>query len=140
MDKSAVTLANGTEIAYLERAGGELPLVLLHGITDNARTYEPLLAGISPRCRVFALDFRGHGESAKPETLYDADAYADDVRCFIQETFGVETRDVQRYVELLEHRWPPASRARRRGSLPGFASVRTPSARPGNVPGTGTCR
>ena len=65
MDKSTVTLSNGTRIAYLERAGGELPLVLLHGITDNARTYEPLLTGISPRCHVFALDLRGHGESTK---------------------------------------------------------------------------
>ena len=88
MDKSTVTLANGTEIAYLERPGGEVPLVLLHGISDNARTYEPLLAGISPRARVFALDFRGHGESAKPDTLYDTDAYADDVRCFVQEAVG----------------------------------------------------
>jgi pimeloyl-ACP methyl ester carboxylesterase len=88
VDKSTATLSNGTRIAYLERTGGDVPLVLLHGITDNARTYEPVLARISPRCHVFALDLRGHGESAKPDALYDADAYADDVRHFIQEITG----------------------------------------------------
>jgi pimeloyl-ACP methyl ester carboxylesterase len=88
MDKSTTTLSNATQIAYLERGGGEVPLVLLHGITDNARTYEPLLTGISPRCRVFALDLRGHGDSSKPDTVYDTEAYADDVRHFIQEVTG----------------------------------------------------
>jgi len=88
MDKSTVTLGNNTRLAYLERGGSGLPLVLLHGITDNARTYEPLLAGIDPGCRVFALDFRGHGDSDKPETRYDTETYADDVRHFIREVVG----------------------------------------------------
>ena len=93
IEKSTAALSNGTRIAYLERTGsaapgGELPLVLLHGITDNARTYEPLLDRINPRCHVFALDFRGHGESDKPDSLYDTDAYADDVRHFIREVVG----------------------------------------------------
>jgi pimeloyl-ACP methyl ester carboxylesterase len=88
MKKSTITLGNDTEIAYLERPAGEVPLVLLHGITDNARTYEPLLDGISARCHVYALDLRGHGESAKPDTTYDAEAYADDVRHFVREQIG----------------------------------------------------
>jgi pimeloyl-ACP methyl ester carboxylesterase len=88
VNKSTITLSNGTSIAYLERPGGTQPLVLLHGITDNARTYEPLLAGIDSRCRVLAMDFRGHGDSDKPETRYDAEAYADDVRCFVSELTG----------------------------------------------------
>ncbi len=92
MEKSAVTLSNASRITYLARAGGEVPLLLLHGITDNARTYEPLFAGISPRCRVFALDFRGHGDSSKPDTRYDAEAYADDVRHFIREVVGGPVR------------------------------------------------
>lgn len=88
MDKQTITLDNGTRIAYLHRPGGDMPLVLLHGITDNARTYEPLMAGISPRCTVYALDFRGHGDSDKPESVYDAESYADDVRHFITEVIG----------------------------------------------------
>ncbi len=88
MERKTVTLGNGTTISYLERQGGDEPLVLLHGITDNARTYEPLAARISDRFTVYALDFRGHGQSSKPDDLYDTDAYADDVRCFIREVAG----------------------------------------------------
>ena len=88
MDKTTVTLGNNTRIAYLDRSGGETPLILLHGITDSARSYEPLLEYISPACRVFALDHRGHGDSDKPDTHYSTEAYADDVRHFIREVVG----------------------------------------------------
>jgi pimeloyl-ACP methyl ester carboxylesterase len=88
MKKTTVALGNGIRLACLERPGGEVPLVLLHGITDNALTWAPVLDGIDPRCRVLAPDFRGHGESDKPEAFYDAEAYADDVRHLIDEIVG----------------------------------------------------
>ena len=88
MERKTVALGNGLTLSYLERAGGSEPLVLLHGITDSAKTYEPLADGISERFKVYALDFRGHGESDKPDSLYDTDAYADDVRHFIREVVG----------------------------------------------------
>lgn len=88
MNKTTVALANGTRLAYLERPGGDVPLVLLHGITDNALTWVPVLDRIDPRCRVLAVDLRGHGESDKPDAWYDAEAYADDVRHFIDQQFG----------------------------------------------------
>jgi pimeloyl-ACP methyl ester carboxylesterase len=47
--------------------------------------------GIDPRCRVVALDLRGHGGSDRPGALYDAEAYADDVRHFIDEIAGAPT-------------------------------------------------
>ena len=85
MDKKTVKLSNGAEIAYLERLGGSQPLVLLHGITDSCLTFEPFLSSINANCHVFALDLRGHGDSSKPEARYTTEAYADDVRAFIQE-------------------------------------------------------
>ena len=88
MERKSVGLSNGTTLSYLERQGGTEPLVLMHGITDSASTYEPLMDRIESRFHVHALDFRGHGQSDKPETLYDTDAYADDVRCFIREVAG----------------------------------------------------
>ena len=88
MDRKTAALANGLTLSYLERPGGSEPLVLLHGITDSAKTYEPLADQISDRFKVYALDFRGHGESDKPDSLYDTDAYADDVRHFIREVVG----------------------------------------------------
>ena len=88
MDRKTASLGNGVTLSYLERTGGSEPLVLLHGITDSARTYEPLAAESSDRFKVYALDFRGHGASDKPDALYDTDAYADDVRHFIREVVG----------------------------------------------------
>lgn len=85
VQSQSVRLANGTDIAYLERPGSGTKVVLLHGITDNALTYAPLFDRIDSTAHVFALDFRGHGHSAKPEIRYDTDAYADDVRHFIRE-------------------------------------------------------
>ena len=60
MNKTMVSLGNGIDLACIERPGGEVPLVLLHGITDNAFTWLPLLDRLDSRCRVVALDFRGH--------------------------------------------------------------------------------
>jgi pimeloyl-ACP methyl ester carboxylesterase len=88
MKKSTHTLGSGVRLACLERPGGEVPLVLLHGISDNALTWAPVLDGIDARCRVIAPDLRGHGESDKPEARYDAEAYADDVRRLIEEVVG----------------------------------------------------
>jgi len=84
MEKQTMTLDNGAEIAWLERPGDGDTLVLLHGITDNAGTYTGLMADIDSSCHIYALDFRGHGDSFKPDDLYDTDAYADDVRHFIR--------------------------------------------------------
>lgn len=84
-ERKRASLPNGTSVSYLERSGGNLPLLLLHGITDSALTYEPLMDGLDERFHVYALDFRGHGHSDKPESRYDTDAYADDVRHFIRE-------------------------------------------------------
>lgn len=88
LDRRSASLGNGTRVSYLERPGGTEPLLLLHGITDNARTYEPLIRGLDARFHVYALDFRGHGGSDKPGTRYDTDAYADDVRHFVREVVG----------------------------------------------------
>ena len=88
MNRQTVRLENGSEIAYLERAGGSQPLVLLHGITDNADTYLPVLNGIHADSHVLALDFRGHGESTRGPGVYDTAAYAEDVAAFIDQVVG----------------------------------------------------
>jgi pimeloyl-ACP methyl ester carboxylesterase len=40
------------------------PVVLLHAYTQHARSWDTLARGLADRCRVLALDQRGHGESA----------------------------------------------------------------------------
>src|SRR5689334_6122580 len=55
----------GLDLHYVEWGPPEAPpVVLLHGITGHARTWDHLARALSPRFRVLALDQRGHGDSA----------------------------------------------------------------------------
>ena len=40
------------------------PLVLLHGYTSHARSWDSFARAMAEQYRVYALDQRGHGESA----------------------------------------------------------------------------
>ncbi|MFM2069768.1 MAG: hypothetical protein RLZZ623_31 [Actinomycetota bacterium] len=58
---------------------GEGPaLVLIHGITECLETWRPLIAPLSDRYRVIAVDLRGHGRSGGGDT-YDPVTLATDV-------------------------------------------------------------
>jgi pimeloyl-ACP methyl ester carboxylesterase len=51
-------------IAY-ERTGSGPSLVLVHGITENRHSWDPLVPRLAERFDVVAVDLRGHGESAR---------------------------------------------------------------------------
>jgi pimeloyl-ACP methyl ester carboxylesterase len=58
-------------------------LVLLHGYTGHARSWDHFAAHMSDRYRVLALDQRGHGESAwAPAGQYGTDEMVQDLRAF----------------------------------------------------------
>jgi pimeloyl-ACP methyl ester carboxylesterase len=56
------------------------PLLLLHGITGHARTWDHLASALQPAFHVIALDQRGHGDSQwAPGGDYSVGAMAGDV-------------------------------------------------------------
>jgi pimeloyl-ACP methyl ester carboxylesterase len=56
--------------AYLEQgAGGDIPIVFLHGFLGDSRNWLPVMEHL-PDHRCIALDLLGFGESAKPELRY----------------------------------------------------------------------
>jgi pimeloyl-ACP methyl ester carboxylesterase len=58
--------------------GSGPPLVLLHGITEDASFWAPVVPLLTPWATVVSVDLRGHG--ASPDAAdYDLDAMADDV-------------------------------------------------------------
>ncbi|WP_292321390.1 alpha/beta hydrolase [Mesorhizobium sp.] len=52
----------GLDLAYIEIAGAEPPLLLLHGVTDSSRSFSLLASRLSGR-RLIIPDLRGHGAS-----------------------------------------------------------------------------
>jgi pimeloyl-ACP methyl ester carboxylesterase len=77
-------LANGLHLSYAER-GGNLgtPLILLPGIADSWRIFEPLLAELPESVHAYALSQRGHGDSDKPATGYRTRDFVEDLRLFM---------------------------------------------------------
>jgi pimeloyl-ACP methyl ester carboxylesterase len=71
--------ADGTTIAYdvVGDATGS-QVVLVHGITESAATWDPIVERLAPRHQVVTLDLRGHGRSASADE-YRLDALASDV-------------------------------------------------------------
>jgi pimeloyl-ACP methyl ester carboxylesterase len=79
----------GQKIAYTESAGTGRPVVLVHGNSSSARTWQPLLTGpFGEQFRCLALDLPGHGRSApaaRPGT-YSLPGYAEVLTEFARAT------------------------------------------------------
>lgn len=73
-----IRTGDGVTLRYLE-AGSGSPLVIVPGWSATAATFHHQLDGLSERCRVIALDPRGHGTSDKPAYGYRVSRLAADV-------------------------------------------------------------
>jgi pimeloyl-ACP methyl ester carboxylesterase len=85
-----IALPNGESLAYIDmgdRAGP--PVVLIHGYTDNARDWAPMVPFLSKRFRLILVDIRGHGQSSKPECCYTRLDFAYDVKLLL-DALGVQ--------------------------------------------------
>jgi pimeloyl-ACP methyl ester carboxylesterase len=66
------------------RRDGAPDLVLLHGFTSHARSWDAFAEAMTDRYRVLALDQRGHGESDwAPANSYGVADMADDLAAFV---------------------------------------------------------
>lgn len=71
--------ADGTTIEYEESGTGEGPAVILvHGITESRRAWDPVAERLARDHRVIALDLRGHGGSGTA-ARYDLESMGGDV-------------------------------------------------------------
>jgi pimeloyl-ACP methyl ester carboxylesterase len=82
--KTTVALPDGETLAYIDtgNASGP-PVVLIHGYTDNARDWVPMLPYLSKRFRLILVDIRGHGRSSKPECCYTRLDFAYDIKLLL---------------------------------------------------------
>jgi pimeloyl-ACP methyl ester carboxylesterase len=75
--------ARGVSIHYAEGSQNGPPLVLLHGLARDWKSFSVLLPELSARFHVFALDLRGHGGSSHVTRGYRIDQFAEDVANFL---------------------------------------------------------
>jgi esterase len=69
---------------WQSKRAGAPDLVLLHGYTSHARSWDSFAEAMTDRYRVLALDQRGHGESGwAPADRYGVADMADDLAAFV---------------------------------------------------------
>ena len=110
--KKTIALPNGETLAYIEMGdpAGQ-PVVLIHGYTDNARDWWPMLPYVDKSFRLIIVDIRGHGASSKPECCYTRADFAYDIKLLL-DGLHIQRADIvghslgsliaQRFAEL----WP----------------------------------
>lgn len=67
------------------------PLLLLHGVTRGWHDWSNLFAHLSPRWRIVAIDFRGHGASEPAPGRYRVADYVDDALAALHQCVGEST-------------------------------------------------
>jgi len=92
--KQTVALPDGVTLAYLQLGdpAGQA-VVLIHGYTDSARDWVPLLPYLAANLRLILVDIRGHGRSAKPECCYTRFDFAYDVKLLL-DALHIERADI----------------------------------------------
>ena len=76
--------AHGLELHVLEWSTEGVPLVLLHGLGNEAHLWDDFVPAVADHYRVLALDQRGHGDSDwDPEMRYDAESMTDDLEAVL---------------------------------------------------------
>jgi len=92
--RKAVALPNGEALACIDTGNASGPaVVLIHGYTDSARGWAPVLPHLSRRFRLILVDLRGHGRSSKPECCYSRFDFAHDIKLLL-DALAVRRADI----------------------------------------------
>lgn len=77
-------VANGLRLQYRETGDPDgIPMILLHGVTDSLRSWQPFTDALPHSIRAIAISQRGHGDSSKPDGDYGSAAFAGDLAAFM---------------------------------------------------------
>jgi pimeloyl-ACP methyl ester carboxylesterase len=67
---ASLTVPSGLRLDYREQGEpGGVPVLLLHGVTDSRRSWDPVLPHLPRSIRAIALTQRGHGDSDRPRDV-----------------------------------------------------------------------
>jgi len=92
--KRTVALPNGVTLAYVPLGDPSGPaVVLIHGYTDSARDWVPLVPYLAPQLRLILVDIRGHGRSSRPECCYTRLDFAYDIKLLL-DALAIQRADI----------------------------------------------
>jgi pimeloyl-ACP methyl ester carboxylesterase len=74
---------NGIKLHYIDWGGTGPAILFLTGLGDSADSFDSLAMRFTDRFHVWGLTRRGQGQSDKPDSGYDPQSLADDVRAFM---------------------------------------------------------
>lgn len=78
---------------HFERSGAGRPLLMVHGLGANLRTWDPLLAALRGSRELILIDLPGHGRSAPLADSQTFEAHADALASFVHSQ-GLATADL----------------------------------------------
>lgn len=81
--RSRFAVRDGVRLRYLEFGSGDVPLVILPGITSPAATWKFVACAFPERYRVYVVDLRGRGLSDRPATGHGLADHAEDLRAVV---------------------------------------------------------
>ncbi|MBV9695516.1 MAG: alpha/beta hydrolase [Gammaproteobacteria bacterium] len=125
-------IANGERVSYVPLGAAHgVPVLLIHGYTDNARDWVPLVPYLDPQRRLLLVELRGHGHSSAPECCYTRYDFAYDLKLFL-DALHIERADLVGHslgsivAQALAEEWPQRTRrvvliSSTGGPLPGAA-------------------
>jgi pimeloyl-ACP methyl ester carboxylesterase len=115
--KKTIVLANGLTLGYVELGDPKgKPVVLIHGYTDSARDWAPLVPYLPKSLRLILVDIRGHGASSKPECCYTRIDLAYDVKLLL-DVLQIPSADIVSHsfgsiiAQTLAEYWPARTRS-----------------------------
>ncbi len=92
--KVSVALPDGVTLAYVSQGDpAGTPVVLIHGYTDNARDWVPLIPYLDAHLHLIVVDLRGHGRSSKPDCCYTRLDFAYDIKLLL-DALHIERADI----------------------------------------------
>jgi non-heme chloroperoxidase len=80
---SFIVNVNGVRLHTLDWGGSGTPLLFLSGMGCSVYIFDKFAARFTDKFHVLAMDRRGHGDSDYPESGYDQDTLAEDLRQFL---------------------------------------------------------